>query len=194
MDQTAIGVLEPQGLLHLLSASSGAPLGEALTVQVPERVERVVCLHDRHRWYLAVSAPVPKLPILQGDQLWGGLRLAFVNGWMYGIEKQTAGIAWRRFLDSEPLPHETAHVAPVLVQMWRQSSAEGSATIGQGILRVLDTRTGREILTYRDPGMQCYSALLPSENFEKLDVHTERETFRLIYKSEEQHERASEKN
>jgi hypothetical protein len=135
--------------------------------------------------------------------------LAFVNGWLYGIDRQDAGIVWRRGLNSEPLPMAASHVAPVLVQMWRQSIAEGMPGLPDaprsdaprsnafGTLRLIDKRTGLEILTHRDPNMQCYSALIPDENFETLDVYTEQKTFRLTYKSESeesQQERASEKN
>ena len=196
MDQTAVAVLEPNGLLHLFAADSGAPLGEALTVEVPEKVERIVCLQDAQRWYIAISGPVPRLPNLQADQLWGGLRVSFVNGWLYGIERQSAGISWRRFLDSEPLPQHASRAAPVFVQMWRRSMADGeSGANAMGILRLIDTRTGREVLTHRHSAMQPYFVLLPAENREKLDVQTEQETFHLNYSSLQQiqQERADDK-
>ena len=197
MDQTAVAVLEPGGLLHLLAAGSGVPLGEALTVEMPEKVERIVCLQDAQRWYVAISGPVPRLSNLQADQLWGGLRVSFVHGWLYGIERQTAGIAWRRFLDSEPLPQNASHAVPLLVQMWRRSYADGeSVTSTMGTLRLFDTRTGRDVLTHRHPALQPYYVLIPGENHEKLDLQTERETFQLNYNTsdqETQQERASDK-
>jgi hypothetical protein len=196
MDQTAIGVLETNGVLNLMASRTGAPLGEPLTVEVPERVERIICLHDRHRWYLAVSGPVPRLQILQAEQVWGGWQMGFVKGWLYGIDRQNAGITWRRYLDSEPLQYAGHGVAPVLVQVWQRSVDEDqSEGPRERILKVIDTRTGRQIMNRCDKGMQPYWALLPDENFEKLDIHTERETFRLIYTSKtHQQERATDNN
>ena len=186
MDSSTVGVIEPGGLLHLLAADTGSPLGEALSVEVPGRVERIVCLHDEQRWYVAVSGPVPRLPVLQGDQPWGGSRVAFVNGWLYGIDRRTAAISWRRFLDSEPLPQVNSHVVPLFVQMWRQPGADGgSGSNGQGILRLIDKRTGGEILTHRDPNMQPYFVLLPVVDGHLLDVHTDHEKFRLNYNTAE---------
>lgn len=186
MDPSTVGVIEPGGLLHLLAADTGSPLGEALTVEVPQRVERIVCLHDEQRWYVAISGPVPRLPVLQGDQPWGGSRVAFVNGWLYGIERHTAAIAWRRFLDSEPLPQVNSQVVPLLVQLWRRPTVDGgSGNNGQGILRLIDKRTGGEILTHRDPNMQPYFVLLPVVDRHLLDVHTEHEKFSLNYDAAE---------
>jgi hypothetical protein len=183
MDSDTVGVVESSGLLHILSADTGAPLGEVLTVEVPAKMERVVCLRDAHRWYVAISGPVPRLPILQAEQIWGGLHLAFVHGWLYGIDRQTASISWTRFLDDEPLPLEPAKNAPILVQMWRRSNGDsGGVQNGEGILRLIDKRTGSHIDTTRDPALQPYFALQPAENCEMLQIATERETIRLHYK------------
>ena len=182
MDSATIGVVDPRGLLHIHSAITGAARGEPLTIELPNRIERIVALRDRRRWYVAISAPVPRLANLMGDQLWGGLRLAFVNGWFYGIDQQNPHVNWRRRLESEPVPLIAPLTAPVLVQMWRQSNFDGSTNhAGVGTLRVLDTRTGQDILTHRDGSLQCYSALLPADTLDKLEIHTERETFRLVY-------------
>ncbi len=194
MDPTAIGVLERSGILHLLAADTGAPLGEPLTVECPAKVERIVCLHDAQRWYVAISGPVPKLSILQADQLWGGSRVVFVNGWLYGIDRNDAAISWRRHLDSESLPRHASQVAPAIVQLWRRPASDAGGEMNVvGLLRVIDKRTGSEIMTYRDTTLYAYLVLNPSENFETLEISTERETFRLNYqpgKQEPMQERA----
>jgi len=198
VDYDTLGVIEQSGLLHILSADSGAALGEALTIPVPEKIERIVCVHDAQRWYLAISGPVPRLPVLQAEQVWGGLHLAFVNGWLYGIDRESKTISWQRFLDSEAMPLEVSRNAPVLVQMWRKSIGDGMAgQNAEGILRVIDKRTGRQIDNLRDSLLQPYFALHLSDNCEMLQIYTERHTIRLNYKAttqETQQERASDKN
>ena len=182
MDRATLGVVEPAGVLHLLNADTGAPLGEALTIERPAIVERIVCLQDAQRWYVCISGPVPRFSSLQADQLWGGSRVVFVNGWLYGVEKQSAATVWRRFLENEPLPKSLPQSAPIIVQMWRHAAVEGgNPGSSMGLLRLLDKRTGTEILTHRDSTMYPYFALIPAENREFLDVRTERETFHLNY-------------
>lgn len=182
MDQTTLGVVDPIGTLHILSADTGAPLGEPLTVECPDRIERIVSLQDEHRWYVAISAPVPKLTNLLAEQLWGASRVTFVNGWLYGIERKTPGISWRRHLDSECLPRHVSQFAPVILQMGRRPVSDNPAETNLvGHLRILDKRTGHEILTRQDIALHAYSTLIPSDDFETLMIYTERQTFRLNY-------------
>jgi len=182
-DQGTIGIVKPEGLLQLIEADTGSQIGEELTVEVPDKVERIVCLHDATRWYVAISGPVPRLANLQAQQLWGGLRVSFVNGWLYGIDRHSNAICWRRFLDSEPLPQSISHVAPVLVQMWRRYAVSPGKREAEeeGVLRIIDTRTGAEILTHQDPSLHPYSVLNPALVREELEVRTQRMTFHLNY-------------
>lgn len=183
VDQGTIGIVKAEGRLQLIAAETGLQIGEELTVEVPDKVERILCLHDTQRWYIAISGPVPRLANLQAQQLWGGLRVSFINGWLYGIERQTTAISWRRFLDSEPLPQYLSHVAPVLVQMWRRYAVGPGKTESEeeGVLRLIDTRTGAEILTHRDLSLHPYSVLNPAAGRESVDVLTQRMTFHLNY-------------
>lgn len=178
MDQSTIGVLESPGTLHVLSVRTGQPCGEALAVEIPDKVERIVCLHDMHRWYVAISAPVPRLPVLQTEQVPGAMRMAFVTGWLYGIERQSASISWKRQLDSEPLLLTQSCVAPVIVQMWRQPQP---GTGSSGVLRLLDTRTGQEVVTHRHPSLLPYYQMFPSENRDRYDIRTEQDMFRITF-------------
>lgn len=183
VDQGTIGILKAEGRLQLISAETGVSIGEELTIEVPDKVERVVCLHDAQRWYVAISGPVPRLANLQAQQLWGGLRVSFINGWLYGIDRQTTAVCWRRHLDSEPLPHHISHVAPLLVQMWRRNAVGPGKNESEeeGVLQVIDTRTGADILTHRDLSLHPYSVLSPAPGQESVDVLTQRMTFHLIY-------------
>ena len=179
MDHSTIGVLEAPGTLHIVSAKTGQPCQEGLAVEVPEKVERIVCLHDTHRWYVAISAPVPRLPVLQGEVA-GAMRMVFVNGWLYGIDRQSASITWKRQLDSEPLSLTQSCVAPVIVQMWRQPQLGSGSS---GVLRLLDTRTGQEVVTHRHPSLLPYYQLFPSENRDRYDIRTEQDMFRITFNS-----------
>lgn len=183
VDEGTIGIVKAEGRLQLIAAETGLPIAEELTIEVPDKVERILCLHDAQRWYIAISGPVPRLTNLQAQQLWGGLRVSFINGWLYGIDRQTTAICWRRFLESEPLPQYISHVAPVLVQMWRRNSVGPGRNESEeeGVLRVIDTRTGVDVLTHRDLSLHPYSVLNPVTGRESVDILTQRMTFHLNY-------------
>ena len=184
MDQQHLGVIAPTGLLQILSADTGSSLGEAMTVELPEKIERIVATHDVQRWYVTISGRVPRLPNLQAEHVWGALRTPFVSGWMYGIDRRTSTITWRRYLDSESVPLTASKVVPVMVQSWRLPSLDnGTGNNGMGILKMIDLRSGREILTYRDPSLQPYFSVISNETQETVEVRTERETFTLSFGS-----------
>lgn len=67
------------------------------------------------------------------------------------------------------------------MQMWRRPAGEEPGSSDMGILRLIDTRNGREIMTHKAPSLQPYFALYPAANREMLDVVVERESFRLTY-------------
>ena len=182
MDSHHLGVIEPNGLLQILAAYSGGSVGEAMTIAVPERIDRIVATGDAQRWYVSVSGPVPRLPNLQAEHVWGAFRTPFINGWMYGIDRRTGTISWRRFLDCESVPFMASRVVPVMVQSWRRPSLEGgNGNDSQGILRMIDTRSGREILTFRDLNLRPYFSIVPSEKRETIEIATEKELFVLKY-------------
>ena len=185
LDRDTLGVVEPSGLLHLLTADTGEPLGEALTIDVPAKLERIVCHRDAWRWYVAFSGPVERQGMLQTEQIWGGRRLPFLNGPWYAIDRATTSIAWRRTLDNEPLSLDASRMAPVFVQMWRQPNLDNTTTKGgEGWLRLIDKRSGREVDFRKDASLQPYFVLHPTANREMLEVRTERETVRLKYERE----------
>ncbi len=183
LDRDTLGVVDPAGgLLQILSAETGQPLGEALTIDVPAQLERIVCHRDAWRWYVAFSGPVARPAVLQTEQIWGGRRLPFLNGPWYAIDRATASIAWQRTLFNEPLSLDASRMAPVFVQMWRQPNLDNTANKGgEGWLRLIDKRSGREVAFRKDAALQPYFVLHPAANRETLDLHTERETVRLKY-------------
>jgi hypothetical protein len=191
MDRTTVGVLEPGRGLNLIDSLTGSPLGEILSVDVPAKVERLVCLQDAQRWYVAVSEPVPRVSMLQAFQVWSGYRVSFVSGWFYAIDRQSADIAWRRRLESEALPRIGSQAAPVFVQMWKTPSELGPDNTHWGTMKIIDKRTGQELMVQRSPSMNPYFYVSPGEDSNTLKVNSEYETIRLKYQSEVREEPAS---
>ena len=185
LDRDTLGVIEPRGVLHLISARTGSPVGESLAVSVPLKLERIVCHRDDGRWYVAFSGPVDRRALFQAEQPWGGKRMPFINGPWIGIDRATKSIVWQRTIENEPLPLAASRFAPVFVQMWRQPLFDGLSPKGsEGRLKVIDKRTGREVLNRNEPRMQPYFVLHPSANRDQLDIRMEHETIRLRYEAD----------
>ncbi|MCX7408861.1 MAG: PQQ-binding-like beta-propeller repeat protein [Planctomycetales bacterium] len=185
LDRDTLGVIEPRGVLHLISARTGSPVGESLAVRVPLKLERIVCHRDDGRWYVAFSGPVDRRALFQAEQPWGGKRMPFINGPWIAIDRATKSIFWQRTIENEPLPLAASRFAPVFVQMWRQPLFDGLSPKGsEGRLKVIDKRTGREVLNRNEPRMQPYFVLHPSANRDQLDIRMEHETIRLRYEAD----------
>ena len=185
LDRDTLGVIEPRGVLHLISARSGSPLAEPLMVRVPLKLERIVCHRDDGRWYVAFSGPVDRRALFQAEQPWGGKRVPFLNGPWIAVDRATKSIVWQRTIENEPLPLAVSRFAPVFVQMWRQPLFDGLSPKGsEGRLKVIDKRTGREVASRTEPRMQPYFVLHPSASRDQLDIRTEHETILLRYEVE----------
>ena len=185
LDRDTLGVIEPRGALHLISARTGSPLGEPLAVRVPLRLERIVCHRDDGRWYVAFSGPVDRRALFQAEQPWGGKRMPFINGPWIAVDRATKSIVWQRTIENEPLPLAASRFAPVFVQMWRQPLFDGLSPKGsEGRLKMIDKRSGSEVANRTEPRMQPYFVLHPSANRDQLDIRTEHETIRLRYEAD----------
>jgi hypothetical protein len=188
MDRDTIGVVELTGVLHLLAAKTGVAWGAPISVELPNKIERIVCHQDVWRWYVAFSGPILK----QAGLFVGGRRTPLLNGPWYAINRATKEILWQRTLANAPLSLDESRMAPVFVQMWCQREFHNnSSNTSDGRIRVIDRRTGGEV-AISDAAqkivrqLQPYFTLHPSSGNDMLDIRTENTAFRLKFADVEQ--------
>lgn len=185
LDRQTIGVLDPQGVLAIFSAETGAPLGEPLTVDCPPSVDRIAVAVDADRWYVTWTPRLDNLWLLQKGQPRSSFRMPFIDGTLLAIDRSSGQIAWRRRLHHEPFPIDQFRNAPVLWQIWKlPASASGGNQLGDGQVRLIDKRTGEVSYESRSANMQPYLNLQSNPESQLLDLLLSNETVRLHYRGE----------
>lgn len=182
LDRDTLGVVDPRGVLHLVNGSDGNPRGEPLTISVPQPLMRVVVSRDAHRWYVGLSGRVGQQAALQSAQMRNGHRAPYLDGQLYAIDRATGMIIWRTGLDRTPWPIEQPRTGPLLVQAYKLPPEDFMGSrVTDGVIRLIDKRSGRDVFTRQDLNLLPWVTLLPDADRGVIHVRMERETVRLCY-------------
>ncbi len=181
LDHRTGAVVDPRGLLHLFHLLSGEPVGEALTIDVPQPLERLAVHRDETRWYLSLSGSVGSVFDWQSTQPYLGYRRPIMRGPLYAIDRASGQIAWRRDHAGEPWLLDQPLAAPVLIQVFKQPPPTPGQGIGEGVLRVFDKRTGEELLTHRDINLVPFVAVEADADLKRVELKMERLVLQLDY-------------
>jgi hypothetical protein len=181
LDHRLAAVIDPRGLLHFLELETGALLDEPLTVAWPQPIERIFVSRDEERWYLGVSGPVERALDWLATQPLTGYRRPLLHGPLIALERTSRQIVWTRPVAGEPWLLDQNSTTPVLVQMFKTPPPPGSQAVGEGVLRLIDKRTGRDVFVHRDLNVQPYYSLDPQPEFGRFDVRLQSTKFRIDY-------------
>lgn len=181
LDGETLGLTDPQGVLHLCDTDDGAPLGEALTLELPQTIERIVVSRDSERWYVGFSERHAQQAALRLNQLRQGYRVPIMNGPLYAIDQKTVSLTWGISLDREGWPVDQPRALPLLYQAYKPLPSGTPQQAVPTILRLRDKRTGKDLLFRDDLRSVPYVAFTGDPDQGLLDVLLEREAFRLRY-------------
>ena len=203
LDPETLAVVTRKGELNLLAARTGIPICEPLAVNA-DSMTGIVAWHDPERWYLALTTeigvtPANKLASKQSDskllptnnanarlsalkapQPNGAYRLKFLNGPLYAVNRHHPKILWKRDLQNEPFGLDQSRAAPVLVQIWKLLP-KGNNAASEGMLRVIDKRTGKTLMERRNVDVLPYFLLNPDPQQAILELKLTQETIRMNY-------------
>ena len=203
LDPETLAVVTPDGQLNLLAARTGIPICAPLAVDA-DSMTGIVAWHDPERWYIALTTEIgtaaanktaPKstdskllptngsdvsLEALKGPQPNGAYRLKFINGPLYAVNRDQPKILWKRDLQNEALGLDQSSTAPVLVQIWKLLP-KGKNAASEGMLRVIDKRTGKALVIRRNVDVLPYFLLNPDSQQGILELKLTQETIRMNY-------------
>jgi hypothetical protein len=180
LDARTLAVIDPRGVLYLVDSETGASWEDPLTLDVPPSLERVVVCRDEARWYLGLSGPVERSLDWQVCQPLNSFRRPLLQGPLYAVDRASRQIVWKRDQDGSPWPLDQNRAAPVLTQIYKIPPPSGQA-VGEGVLRLIDKRTGRDVFLHRDLNLVPNYALEPNAELQQLEIRTERAAFQLDY-------------
>lgn len=179
LDSETIGIASADNQFHLLDARSGAPLCDALDVDTVA-LTGLIAWHDEERWYVAMTSPTGNVATLKALQPNDSVRRRFVSGTLFAIDRSEPRILWKRTLKDEPIALDQPRAAPVFVQLWKQPS-KPSPSGTEGVLRVIDKRTGKVLIEKRRDDLQPYFLLNPDQQLAILELKLQYETIRFRY-------------
>ena len=201
LDPETLAIVTPNGELNLLAARTGIRICEPMTVDA-DSMTGIVAWHDPERWYIALTAEigatpanktaskpsdpkllpanVARLGALKAPQPNGAYRLKFINGPLYAVNRHRPKILWKRDLQNEPLGLDQSRTAPVLVQIWKLPSKDRN-NASEGMLRVIDKRTGKALTERRNVDVLPYFLLNPDPQQAILELKLTQETIRMNF-------------
>jgi hypothetical protein len=107
-----------------------------------------------------------------------------VNGPLYAIGRNQPRIIWKRDLNQEPISLDQSRAAPVLIQLWKLA-AKGANNASEGMLRMIDKRTGKVSFEQSSVEILPYYLLNPDPQQSILELKLTQQTIRLRYAIDE---------
>ncbi len=182
LDRDTLGVVDPAGRLHFLSLQSGASLGEPVSFPPMPQFERAIASRDADTWYVVLSDRVSRQAALQSPNQRNIHRTPPVDGPLFAIGRRTYQPRWRLPLSRLPWPLDHSRTAPLLVYSYKLGTPDQITNgVTNGILKILDKRTGAEVLQREGQSLLGYATLQPDPRRGLIEVRLEYETLRLRY-------------
>jgi outer membrane protein assembly factor BamB len=181
IDDSRFGVVEPAGMLRFFSLSEGQELSKH-EVSLPKSLSTAHVLADDQRLFVILSGPVTETSWLGTQQDRGGYHRPLLNGWVQAFDRRSLQSLWTIPAKNLPFALDQPLDSPFFVLPYKRPSDD--STDGQhsdGVLHLIDKRTGKEVL-YDVGGLNnVYFALEPDAPQQRIDVLTTKRRLRLDY-------------
>lgn len=181
IDESRIGLLEAPETLRVLSLADGQELIKH-TVTLPNTLSNVHCFGDESKLFLIIAGPVTEKSWLATDQDRGSFRKVLTNGWLHTFDRASLKRLWTIPARNIPIALDQPNDLPILVLTYRRPSDD--STDGQhpdGVVQVLDKRTGKELLYNVGNINNNQAAIEPNTQDGHIDLLTKSRCIRLDY-------------
>lgn len=142
---------------------------------------------DAERWYLVASQAIEAESIWRDVQRPGDRRRECIDGWIIAVDRTTQTEVWRRRPEREGWLLDQPLDVPFLMVAHRQVSAnerERMSKTGPGFVRLIDRRTGDDILRQEFPAWQPYCVVDANPDCGRIRISFERADVVLDYSDE----------
>ncbi len=181
IDDSRVGLLEAPETLRILLLADGRELIKHV-VTLPKTLSHAHCFGDESRLFLIISGPVTEKGWLATEQDRGSYRKVMANGWLHAFERSSLNKLWTIPARNLPIALDQPQDLPILVLPYRRPSDD--STDGQhpdGVIHVIDKRTGKELLYNVGNINNNHVALDPNPQDAHIDLLTKSRRIRLDY-------------
>jgi outer membrane protein assembly factor BamB len=184
VDESRCAIVEPNGTLRFLSLVDGHELAKQ-EVTLPRSLTTAHVFSDDLRLFVILAGPVTEPSWLATQQDRGGFRKPLLNGWLHTFDRRSLRLLWTIPTKNLPLPIDQPADAPFLLLTYKRPSDD--STDGQssdGVLHLIDKRTGQEVFYDAGNPQTVYVSLEPDPLQKQIDLLTPKRRIRLDYAAE----------
>jgi outer membrane protein assembly factor BamB len=181
VDESRTAVVEPAGTLRFLSLANGRELSKA-DVALPKPLSTAHVFSDDQRMFVILSGHVtePRWLITMQDR--GGYRRPLLNGWLLAFDRRSLKPLWTIPTKNLPFAVDQPPDVPFFVLPYKRPDADSvDGAISDGVLQLIDKRTGQEIFLDAGSLSLVYFALEPDSLQKQVDVLMQQRRLRLEY-------------
>ncbi|MFM9965215.1 MAG: PQQ-binding-like beta-propeller repeat protein [Planctomycetaceae bacterium] len=184
VDESRFGVVEPNGTLRFLSLADGQELAKQ-EVPLPKSLTTAHVFGDDLRLFVVLAGSVTEPSWLDTKQDRGGFRRPLVNGWLHAFDRRTLRLLWTIPTKNLPLAIDQPPDAPFLLLTYKRPSDDSlDGQNPDGVLHLIDKRTGREVLYEVGEPNSAYATPDPDPLQHRFDLLTQKRRVRLDYSGE----------
>ena len=184
VDESRFGVVEPAGILRFLSLTDGRELSKQ-DVPLPKTLSTAHVFGDDQRLFVILAGPVTEVSWLNTQQDRGNYRRPLLNGWLHAFDRRSLKPLWTIPTKNLPFAVDQPNDSPFFVLPYKRpsdDSADGQHS--DGVLHLIDKRTGQEVLFDVGSLLNVYFALEPDPLQQRVDVLMQKRRLRLDYSVE----------
>ncbi len=184
VDESRLGVIEPNGTLRFLSLETERELAKH-QVPMPASLSTAQVFGDDLRLFVLLAGPVTEQRWLATQQDRGSYRKPLVNGWLHAFDRRSLRLLWTIPTTNLPIAIDQPQDTPFLLLTYKRPSDD--STDGQnpnGVLHLIDKRTGKDLLYDVGNPNNVYVALEPDPLQLRVDLLTQKRRIRLDYAAE----------
>lgn len=184
VDESRCGIVEPSGTLRFLSLVNGQELAKQ-EVTLPKSLATAHVFGDDLRLFVILAGPVTEQSWLATQQDRGSFRKPLLNGWLHAFDRRSLRLLWKIPTKNLPLAIDQPSDVPFLLLTYKRPSDD--STDGQnsdGVLHLIDKRTGQEVLYEAGNQPTVYVSLEPDPLQTHIDLLTPKRRIRLDYAGE----------
>lgn len=189
LDPQTLACLQQDHTLVWFELGRGTRLGST-ALDVPPDVSRVHTWQDQSRFYVLPSGIPPYRGAGRVPQIRDGYRQHRVQGTLHAIDRRGGQVGWKRPLEDVVFPLDQPRGAPIFMLNYR-TLAPGVRELSkppvpgetEGILQVIDRRTGLDLHREQSPNLSPAFTVEVNLEHHTVDIHGEQERLRLEYPS-----------
>ncbi|MFP6764888.1 MAG: hypothetical protein VB858_14780, partial [Planctomycetaceae bacterium] len=176
-DSQTVGTLSSTGVVTLRELNTGRTTA-TVTLQVPQNMDNVFCLHDRQRWFIGMHSAEAG-----GPRRFGVTFSEPLNGRLAAIRKSDGRLLWERTLSHSHMPVPQPGSIPVLVLAFSEQPDQAAQRpmIVQTTFHLIDRRTGDTIFNRQFAGNSAAYLVEPDPVQKRVEIQTARRTLRLDF-------------